>query len=279
MFSSSGILSKVFKEIKILEFLMSRKKTLELKNIHKSYGKLQVLKGVNLSAETGQIITIIGSSGSGKSTLLRCINQLEKIDSGELYFNGKVIINDELINKPSKSKTSIYDLRKKVSMVFQQFNLWSHMTVLQNVTEAPISVLKMKRSEAVDRATEVLNRVGLADKVNEYPANLSGGQQQRAAIARALAMQPEIILFDEPTSALDPELENEVVTVIKKLAQENRTMILVTHDMKLAKDISNYILFMDEGIIVEKGSPDVIFNNTKTDRLKKFLESVSFSNT
>ncbi len=258
---------------------MSQKKTLELKNIHKSYGKLQVLKGVNLSAETGQIITIIGSSGSGKSTLLRCINQLEKIDSGELYFNGKVIINDELINKPSKSKTSIYDLRKKVSMVFQQFNLWSHMTVLQNVTEAPISVLKMKRSEAVDRATEVLNRVGLADKLNEYPANLSGGQQQRAAIARALAMQPEIILFDEPTSALDPELENEVVTVIKKLAQENRTMILVTHDMKLAKDISNYILFMDEGIIVEKGSPDVIFNKTKTDRLKKFLESVSFSNT
>ena len=258
---------------------MSQKKTLELKNIHKSYGKLQVLKGVNLSAETGQIITIIGSSGSGKSTLLRCINQLEKIDSGELYFNGKVIVNDELINKPSKSKTSIYDLRKKVSMVFQQFNLWSHMTVLQNVTEAPISVLKMKRSEAVDRATEVLNRVGLADKLNEYPANLSGGQQQRAAIARALAMQPEIILFDEPTSALDPELENEVVTVIKKLAQENRTMILVTHDMKLAKDISNYILFMDEGIIVEKGSPDVIFNNTKTDRLKKFLESVSFSNT
>lgn len=258
---------------------MSQKKTLELKNIHKSYGKLQVLKGVNLSAETGQIITIIGSSGSGKSTLLRCINQLEKIDSGELYFNGKVIINDELINKPSKSKASIYDLRKKVSMVFQQFNLWSHMTVLQNVTEAPISVLKMKRSEAVDRATEVLNRVGLADKLNEYPANLSGGQQQRAAIARALAMQPEIILFDEPTSALDPELENEVVTVIKKLAQENRTMILVTHDMKLAKDISNYILFMDEGIIVEKGSPDVIFNNTKTDRLKKFLKSVSFSNT
>ena len=258
---------------------MSQKKTLELKNIHKSYGKLQVLKGVNLSAETGQIITIIGSSGSGKSTLLRCINQLEKIDSGELYFNGQVIINDELINKPSKSKTSIYDLRKKVSMVFQQFNLWSHMTVLQNVTEAPISVLKMKRSEAVDRATEVLNRVGLADKLDEYPAYLSGGQQQRAAIARALAMQPEIILFDEPTSALDPELENEVVTVIKKLAQENRTMILVTHDMKLAKDISNYILFMDEGIIVEKGSPDVIFNNTKTDRLKKFLESVSFSNT
>ena len=258
---------------------MPQKKTLELKNIHKSYGKLQVLKGVDLLAETGQIITIIGSSGSGKSTLLRCINQLEKIDSGELYFNGQVIINDELINKPSKSKTSIYDLRKKVSMVFQQFNLWSHMTVLQNVTEAPISVLKMKRSEAVDRATEVLNRVGLADKLNEYPANLSGGQQQRAAIARALAMQPEIILFDEPTSALDPELENEVVTVIKKLAQENRTMILVTHDMKLAKDISNYILFMDEGIIVEKGSPDVIFNNTKTDRLKKFLESVSFSNT
>ena len=258
---------------------MPQKKTLELKNIHKSYGKLQVLKGVDLLAETGQIITIIGSSGSGKSTLLRSINQLERIDSGELYFNGEIIVNDELINKPSKSKANIYDLRKKVSMVFQQFNLWSHMTVLQNVTEAPISVLKMKRSEAVGRAKEVLNRVGLADKLYEYPANLSGGQQQRAAIARALAMQPEIILFDEPTSALDPELENEVVTVIKKLAQENRTMILVTHDMKLAKDISNYILFMDEGKIIEKGSPDVIFNNTKTDRLKRFLESVSFSNT
>ena len=255
---------------------MQRIKKLELKNIHKSYGKLEVLKGVNLSAEMGQIITIIGSSGSGKSTLLRCINQLERIDSGEIYFNGKVIVNDEISNKSKIVKTNIYNLRKKVSMVFQQFNLWSHMTVIQNVSEAPTSVLKMRRSEAHERAREVLIRVGLEDKLNEYPANLSGGQQQRAAIARALAMNPEIILFDEPTSALDPELENEVVRVIKKLAEENRTMILVTHDMKLAKDISNYILFMDEGIIVEKGSPNVIFNNTKTDRLKKFLESVSF---
>ena len=255
---------------------MQRIKKLELKNIHKSYGKLEVLKGVNLSAEMGQIITIIGSSGSGKSTLLRCINQLERIDSGEIYFNGKVIVNDEISNKSKIVKANIYNLRKKVSMVFQQFNLWSHMTVIQNVSEAPTSVLKMRRSEAHERAREVLIRVGLEDKLNEYPANLSGGQQQRAAIARALAMNPEIILFDEPTSALDPELENEVVRVIKKLAEENRTMILVTHDMKLAKDISNYILFMDEGIIVEKGSPNVIFNNTKTDRLKIFLESVSF---
>jgi len=258
---------------------MQQIKKLELKNIFKSYGKLEVLKGVNLSAETGQIITIIGSSGSGKSTLLRCINQLEKVDSGEIYFNGKVIVSDEVRNKSKIIKENIYDLRKKVSMVFQQFNLWSHMTVVQNVTEAPTSVLKMKRSEALVHAKEVLIRVGLEDKLNEYPANLSGGQQQRAAIARALAMSPEIILFDEPTSALDPELEHEVVRVIKKLAEDKRTMILVTHDMKLAKDISNYILFMDEGKIVEKGSPDVIFNNTKTDRLKKFLETVSFSNT
>ncbi|MEL0232392.1 MAG: ATP-binding cassette domain-containing protein, partial [Hyphomicrobiales bacterium] len=165
------------------------------------------------------------------------------------------------------------------SMVFQQFNLWSHMTILQNVIEAPISVLKMKKSEATALGIEMLTQVGLSDKLKEYPANLSGGQQQRAAIARALAMSPEIILFDEPTSALDPELESEVVSVIKKLASQDRTMILVTHDMKLAKEISDYILFMDEGIILEKGTPDVIFNNTKTDRLKKFLESVSFSNT
>ena len=258
---------------------MEQSTTLELKNIHKSYGELKVLKGVDLSAKTGQIITIIGSSGSGKSTLLRCINQLEKIDSGEIYFNGNVIVNDEISNKSKIIKENINDLRKRVSMVFQQFNLWSHMTVIQNVTEAPTSVLKMRRSEALERARDVLSRVGLEDKLNEYPANLSGGQQQRAAIARALAMSPEIILFDEPTSALDPELEHEVVRVIKRLANENRTMILVTHDMKLAKDISNYILFMDEGKIVEKGSPDVIFNNTKTDRLKKFLETVSFSNT
>ena len=258
---------------------MEQSTTLELRNIHKSYGKLKVLKGVDLSAKTGQIITIIGSSGSGKSTLLRCINQLEKIDSGEIYYNGNVIVNDEISNKSKIIKENINDLRKRVSMVFQQFNLWSHMTVIQNVTEAPTSVLKMRRSEALERARDVLTSVGLEDKLNEYPANLSGGQQQRAAIARALAMSPEIILFDEPTSALDPELEHEVVGVIKKLANENRTMILVTHDMKLAKDISNYILFMDEGKIVEKGSPDVIFNNTKTDRLKKFLETVSFSNT
>ena len=164
-------------------------------------------------------------------------------------------------------------------MVFQQFNLWSHMTILQNVIEAPISVLKMKKSEATALGIKMLTQVGLSDKLEEYPANLSGGQQQRAAIARALAMSPEIILFDEPTSALDPELESEVVSVIKKLASEDRTMILVTHDMKLAKEISDYILFMDEGIILEKGTPDVIFNNTKTDRLKKFLESVSFSDT
>ena len=258
---------------------MQSTKTLELKNIHKSYGMLNVLKGIDLSAETGQIITIIGSSGSGKSTLLRCINQLEEIDQGEIYFNGKTIISDNARDKSSKIRENIYDLRKRVSMVFQQFNLWSHMTVLQNVIEAPISVLKLKRTDAIERATKELKRVGLYDKINEYPANLSGGQQQRAAIARALAMNPEIILFDEPTSALDPELESEVVTVIQKLAAENRTMILVTHDMKLAKDISNYILFMDEGKIVEKGSPDVIFNNTKTLRLKKFLESVSFGNT
>jgi len=253
--------------------------TLELINIHKSYGSLEVLKGVDLSAQTGQIISIIGSSGSGKSTLLRCINQLEEINQGKIFFNDSLIVSKNQDANNKNDKTNILELRKKVSMVFQQFNLWSHMTILQNVIEAPISVLKMKKSEATALGIEMLTQVGLSDKLKEYPANLSGGQQQRAAIARALAMSPEIILFDEPTSALDPELESEVVSVIKKLASQDRTMILVTHDMKLAKEISDYILFMDEGIILEKGTPDVIFNNTKTDRLKKFLESVSFSNT
>lgn len=262
--------------INLVKFLQ-KETVLELKNIHKSYGQLSVLNGVDLTASTGEVITIIGSSGSGKSTLLRCINFLEMIDQGEIYFKNDLIIRENLNSENQIDNKTIIELRKRVSMVFQQFNLWSHMTILQNIIEAPISVLKEKKSQSIEKANTILDKVGLLDKLNEYPANLSGGQQQRAAIARALAMDPEVILFDEPTSALDPELENEVISVIKKLVKEKRTMILVTHDMKLAKDISTYILFMNDGLIVEEGSPDDIFSKPKTDRLKKFLDSVNFS--
>ena len=258
--------------------MSDKKPIIKVQDIYKSFGDLNVLNGVSLNAYAGQVISIIGPSGSGKSTLLRCINLLEYSDSGEILFE-----DDKIVWKKNKnyripaSKSQAIKHRTKISMVFQQFNLWSHMNIMQNITEAPISVLGRSKKYAQDTAIELLKKVDLYDKAYEYPLNLSGGQQQRAAIARALAMEPEVILFDEPTSALDPELEQEVIQVIKNLAKEGRTMILVTHDMKLAKDVSNYILFIDKGLIAEEGDPDSIFVNTKTERLKKFLESTNFN--
>ncbi len=251
---------------------------IEVKDLYKSFNDLSVLKGVSLKAHSGQVLSLIGSSGSGKSTLLRCINLLEYSDSGDISFHGEKI-NWKLnkIGRVPSNKSQVIGHRTKISMVFQQFNLWSHMNIMNNITEAPISVLGKSKKEAQSIAEELLNKVDLLDKAYEYPLNLSGGQQQRAAIARALAMNPEVILFDEPTSALDPELEQEVIQVIKKLAEEGRTMIMVTHDMKLAKDVSNYILFINNGLITEEGSPEIIFNQTKTERLIKFLESTNFN--
>ena len=247
---------------------------IEIKNLHKSFGDLNVLNGVNLSAKQGEVISLIGSSGSGKSTLLRCANLLENSQQGEIKFSGEEIkwkgIGD---NRAPADPNQVRLMRTNLSMVFQQFNLWSHMTVLQNVVEAPVSVLGLTREKAENNAHAYLNKVGIGEKWNTFPSELSGGQQQRAAIARALCMEPSALLFDEPTSALDPELEQEVIKVIKDLALEGRTMIIVTHDMKLAADVSNHVVFLHQGLIEEEGSPNSLFKSPKSERLQKFLSS------
>ncbi len=245
---------------------------IELKNIEKSFGALKVLKGISLSAKRGEVISLIGSSGSGKSTLLRCINMLEVPNSGSVKIDG-----EEILLKGAGEKREPADLkqlqriRSKLGMVFQTFNLWAHMSILENVMEAPIHVLKRDKKEVREQALELLQKVGIADKAHAYPNQLSGGQQQRAAIARALCINPEVMLFDEPTSALDPELEGEVLRVIKLLADEGRTMILVTHDMKFAKELSDRIIFLHGGKIEEEGEVKEIFANTKSERLRQFL--------
>ncbi|MGC6411584.1 MAG: ABC transporter ATP-binding protein [Candidatus Puniceispirillaceae bacterium] len=247
---------------------------LEMRDIHKSYDELQVLRGVSLAAKKGDIISLIGSSGSGKSTLLRCANLLELSQSGDIIFEGEPVrwSATSQDRKPA-DKDQIMKMRTQLSMVFQQFNLWSHMTILQNVIEAPCTVLGRDKAEMTDQAMALLDKVGIADKANVYPAQMSGGQQQRAAIARALAMEPKALLLDEPTSALDPELEQEVVKVIRQLADEGRTMLLVTHDMKLARDVSSHVVFLHEGRIEEEGVPTRIFANPASDRLKQFLSA------
>ena len=247
---------------------------IEIKNLHKSFGDLNVLNGVNISAKQGEVISLIGSSGSGKSTLLRCANLLENSQQGEIKFSGEEIKwkgNGD--NRAPADPNQVRLMRTNLSMVFQQFNLWSHMTVLQNVVEAPVSVLGLAREKAEDNAHAYLNKVGIGEKWNVFPSELSGGQQQRAAIARALCMEPSALLFDEPTSALDPELEQEVIKVIKDLALEGRTMIIVTHDMKLAADVSNHVVFLHQGLIEEEGSPNSLFKSPKSERLQKFLSS------
>ncbi len=247
---------------------------IEIRDLHKSFGALEVLKGVDLVAPKGHVISLIGSSGSGKSTLLRCANLLEDSQQGEILFEGEPIIwRGTGLDRHPADKAQVTRIRTNLSMVFQQFNLWSHMSILQNVMEAPVTVLGRNKNEAETAARGYLAKVGIADKADAYPAQLSGGQQQRAAIARALCMEPKALLFDEPTSALDPELEQEVVRVIKNLAAEGRTMILVTHDMRLAGDVADHVIFLHQGNIEEQGPPATFFNTPKTDRLRQFLSA------
>ncbi len=244
-------------------------------DVHKSFGPLEVLKGVSLTANQGDVIAMLGSSGSGKSTFLRCINLLEIPDAGRVTVGGELIrmTKDRGGRAVPEDSEQVDRIRARLGMVFQQFNLWSHMTVLQNVIEAPVHVLKVPKDEALERANQVLNKVGLDDKLDYYPAHLSGGQQQRAAIARALAMEPDIMLFDEPTSALDPELVGEVLRVIRQLAEEGRTMIVVTHEIGFAREVSNYAVFLHEGRIEEEGPPREIFANQRSERFRQFLAS------
>lgn len=246
---------------------------LQVENIHKRFGSNEVLKGVSLSAYAGDVISIIGSSGSGKSTFLRCINLLEKPHKGRISLGGEALdlVPDKQGELSAKDPQQLQRLRTKLAMVFQHFNLWAHMTVLQNIIEAPIHVLGISREEAIATARKYLARVDLAGMEDRYPAHLSGGQQQRVAIARALAMEPEVMLFDEPTSALDPELVSEVLKVMKTLAQEGRTMVVVTHEMGFAREVSNHLLFLHQGVVEEEGVPAEVLSKPKSERLAQFL--------
>ena len=246
---------------------------LSVENLHKQYGNNQVLKGVSLKARPGDVISMIGSSGSGKSTLLRCINFLEAPSSGRICLNG-----DEVKTSTDRdgqirvsNQAQLQKMRTKLAMVFQHFNLWAHMTVMENIVEAPRHVLKLSRQEATERAERYLDQVGLTKFANAYPAHLSGGQQQRVAIARALAMEPEALLFDEPTSALDPELVGDVLKVMRDLAEEGRTMIVVTHEMGFAREVSNHVVYLHQGVVEEEGHPKDVFKAPKSERLQRFL--------
>ncbi|WP_275285804.1 ABC transporter ATP-binding protein [Halomonas elongata] len=245
---------------------------LEVRNITKRFGDTEVLKGLSLKAHKGDVITLIGASGSGKSTFLRCMNLLEQPNEGELIVHGESIRFKEAKHgrEPADWK-QVVNMRAKLSMVFQSFNLWAHMTLLENVIEAPIHVLGKSKREAIDHARELLERVGLGERADYYPAQLSGGQQQRGAIARALAMDPEVMLFDEPTSALDPELVGDVLKVMRDLAEEGRTMIVVTHEMAFARDVSTQVIYLHQGQVEEAGPPDQVLGNPNSERLKQFL--------
>jgi len=249
--------------------------TLEVSDLHKSFGAHEVLKGVGLTARQGDVISMIGSSGSGKSTFLRCINLLETPNSGTVTVHGELINMRKTRGGQSKPETlrQVERIRSRLAMVFQGFNLWAHMTVLENVTAGPIHVLNRSKAEAVERAEAMLHRVGMFERRHYYPAHLSGGQQQRAAIARALAMDPEVMLFDEPTSALDPELVGEVLKVMRSLAEEGRTMVVVTHEMAFARDVSSQVIFLHQGLIEEAGAPKEIFEKPKSERFRQFLSN------
>ena len=247
---------------------------IRITDLHKAYGQLEVLKGVSMSAPRGHVLSLIGSSGSGKSTLLRCCNLLENSQQGEIVFDGEAVRwKGQGPHRAPADRAQVTRFRTNLSMVFQQFNLWSHMTVLENVIAGPIHVLKQSRAEAIEHAKEVLERVGMYERRNYYPAHISGGQQQRAAIARALAMKPEVMLFDEPTSALDPELVGEVLRVIRSLAEEGRTMVVVTHEMAFARDVSSQVVFLHQGLIEEQGAPAQMFSDPETVRFKEFLST------
>ena len=245
---------------------------LSVRNLHKSFGPVEVLKGISLDAQEGDVVSILGSSGSGKSTLLRCINMLETPDSGDIIVAGETI-HMQSGRKGSRptDRRQVDRIRSRLGMVFQSFNLWSHKTVLENIIEAPIHVQRRPRAECIEEAETLLAKVGIADKRNHYPSHLSGGQQQRAAIARALAMQPKVMLFDEPTSALDPELVGEVLRVMRSLAEEGRTMLVVTHEMGFARDVSSRVIFVHQGLIEEDGTPHEVFANSKSDRFRQFI--------
>ena len=238
---------------------------IEVKNLHKYFGDLQVLKGITETIQDGEVVCVVGPSGSGKSTFLRCLNLLEEPTEGNIILDGETI-NDK--------DADINKIRQKMGMVFQSFNLCPNMNTIENVMLAPVQTGKMKKDEAKKKAEELLTRVGLGDKMEVYPSSLSGGQQQRAAIARALAMDPEVMLFDEPTSALDPEMVGEVLDVMKALAEEGMTMVIVTHEMGFAREVADRILFIDEGIVMEQGTPHELFDNTKTERAKSFFSKI-----
>lgn len=245
---------------------------ISLTNLRKTFGSLEVLKGISLEAREGDVVSILGSSGSGKSTMLRCINMLEVPDSGDVTVAGETIRLQQTPNgtKPADPR-QVDRIRSELGMVFQSFNLWSHLTILENVIEAPVHVQGRPRAECIAEAEALLARVGIADKRNHYPAHLSGGQQQRAAIARALAQRPKVMLFDEPTSALDPELVGEVLRVMRSLAEEGRTMLVVTHEMGFARDVSNKVVFLHKGIIEEEGPPEQVFTASRSERFRQFL--------
>jgi arginine/ornithine transport system ATP-binding protein len=246
---------------------------LEIQDLHKSYGTHQVLKGVSLEAKAGDVISIIGSSGSGKSTFLRCINLLEQPNAGNIVLNGEQLklVSNKLGGLKAAEPKQLQRMRSRLSMVFQHFNLWSHMSALENVMEAPVHVLGMNKKEAREKAGHYLNKVGVAHRMDAWPAHMSGGEQQRVAIARALAMEPEVMLFDEPTSALDPELVGEVLKVMQDLALEGRTMVVVTHEMGFAREVSNQLVFLHKGLVCERGDPREVLVNPQSERLQQFL--------
>jgi arginine/ornithine transport system ATP-binding protein len=246
---------------------------LQVENIHKNFGSNQVLRGVSLTAHAGDVISIIGSSGSGKSTFLRCINLLEKPTQGRIEVAGEKLLlaKGKSGDLDAADPKQLQRLRTRLAMVFQHFNLWAHMTVLQNIIETPVHILGVPKDQAVETARKYLAKVGLSNVEDRYPAHMSGGQQQRVAIARALAVEPEVMLFDEPTSALDPELVSEVLKVMKTLAQEGRTMVVVTHEMGFAREVANHLIFLHKGLVEEEGNPATVLANPKSERLAQFL--------
>lgn len=254
---------------------MEQVATLQVQNLTKRFGSNEVLKGIDLTAHKGDVISLIGSSGSGKSTFLRCINLLETPTNGDVYVHGELIKmkQDKYGERIPEDMKQVARIRSRLAMVFQSFNLWSHMTVLQNIIEVPMHVLKIPKAEAIEKAEALLHRVGMYERRDYYPGHLSGGQQQRAAIARALAVDPEVMLFDEPTSALDPELVGEVLGVMRGLAEEGRTMLVVTHEMAFARDVANQVIFLHQGKIEEQGNPKELFSNPKSERFRQFISS------
>ena len=244
-----------------------------LEDLHKSFGALEVLKGISLTAREGEVVSVLGASGSGKSTMLRCINLLEIPDSGTIVVAGETVrfARDRRGETKPAEPAQVVRLRSRVGMVFQSFNLWSHKTILENVIEAPVHVQKRPRADCIAEAEALLTKVGIAEKRNHYPAHLSGGQQQRAAIARALAMRPALLLFDEPTSALDPELVGEVLRVMRGLAEEGRTMLVVTHEMGFAREVSSRVVFLHQGVVEAEGTPDELFGARGSERFRRFV--------